>query len=207
VCLPTKDTKHTKGNSVFIAFRFRRVRARSFRVFRVFRGPKVLILSRLRRVGALEAGLTALPTIGCTPQTFAVTESADHSAPGPLTVAKAMGCPANKVAWAGTCERKRENGANSGEPSTPMEKLVRVAGLEPAHLAALPPQSSVSANSTIRATGRLMNQFRRDCASAFSANCAFMGPSTARESPRIAAHCPKWSAEHCSGADGGFPPS
>jgi len=29
---------------------------------------------------------------------------------------------------------------------------VRIAGLEPAHLAALPPQSSVSANSTICAT-------------------------------------------------------
>jgi hypothetical protein len=30
--------------------------------------------------------------------------------------------------------------------------MVRIAGLEPAHLAALPPQSSVSANSTICAT-------------------------------------------------------
>jgi hypothetical protein len=30
--------------------------------------------------------------------------------------------------------------------------VVRIAGLEPAHLAALPPQSSVSANSTICAT-------------------------------------------------------
>src|SRR5439155_26474607 len=32
------------------------------------------------------------------------------------------------------------------------KKLVRIAGLEPARLAALPPQSSVSANSTISAT-------------------------------------------------------
>ena len=48
------------------------------------------------------------------------------------------------------------------------EELVRVAGLEPAHLSALPPQSSVSANSTIRAAGTLMNQFGRLSASAFS---------------------------------------
>ena len=34
--------------------------------------------------------------------------------------------------------------------------MVRIAGLEPAHLAALPPQSSVSANSTICATELLM---------------------------------------------------
>src|SRR5437879_1831474 len=32
------------------------------------------------------------------------------------------------------------------------KNLVRIAGLEPARLAALPPQSSVSANSTISAT-------------------------------------------------------
>jgi hypothetical protein len=32
-------------------------------------------------------------------------------------------------------------------------KMVRIAGLEPAHLSALPPQSSVSANSTICAIG------------------------------------------------------
>ena len=31
-------------------------------------------------------------------------------------------------------------------------KVVRIAGLEPAHLSALPPQSSVSANSTICAS-------------------------------------------------------
>src|SRR5947207_15921321 len=37
-------------------------------------------------------------------------------------------------------------------------KLVRIAGLEPARLAALPPQSSVSANSTISATGLKLNQ-------------------------------------------------
>src|SRR5256885_17216197 len=34
------------------------------------------------------------------------------------------------------------------------KKLVRIAGLEPARLAALPPQSSVSANSTISANRR-----------------------------------------------------
>jgi hypothetical protein len=34
------------------------------------------------------------------------------------------------------------------------EKVVRIAGVEPARLAALPPQSSVSANSTICATGQ-----------------------------------------------------
>src|SRR5438045_6790891 len=37
-------------------------------------------------------------------------------------------------------------------------KLVRIAGLEPARLAALPPQSSVSANSTISATGHKLNK-------------------------------------------------
>src|SRR5450432_2831229 len=36
----------------------------------------------------------------------------------------------------------------------PQSRLVRIAGLEPAHLAALPPQSSVSANSTICAPSR-----------------------------------------------------
>ena len=45
--------------------------------------------------------------------------------------------------------------------------MVRLAGLEPARVAPLPPQSSVSANSTIRATGPLMNQFGRPGASAF----------------------------------------
>ncbi len=36
--------------------------------------------------------------------------------------------------------------------------VVRIAGLEPARLAALPPQSSVSANSTISALGSIMKQ-------------------------------------------------
>jgi hypothetical protein len=36
-------------------------------------------------------------------------------------------------------------------------KVVRIAGLEPARLAALPPQSSVSANSTICAEPQIMN--------------------------------------------------
>ena len=35
-----------------------------------------------------------------------------------------------------------------------LKKMVRIAGLEPARLAALPPQSSVSANSTISANRR-----------------------------------------------------
>src|SRR5437867_12602436 len=39
-----------------------------------------------------------------------------------------------------------------GLPAELAGKLVRIAGLEPARLAALPPQSSVSANSTISAT-------------------------------------------------------
>jgi hypothetical protein len=43
-------------------------------------------------------------------------------------------------------------------PSISLEKLVRIAGLEPACLAALPPQSSVSANSTICALGRIIKQ-------------------------------------------------
>ena len=52
-------------------------------------------------------------------------------------------------------------------PGKCSEKLVRVAGLEPAHLSALPPQSSVSANSTIRAIEALLNQFTRTSASGF----------------------------------------
>src|SRR5438034_9260866 len=40
-------------------------------------------------------------------------------------------------------------------PSNSLEELVRIAGLEPARLAALPPQSSVSANSTICAHGNV----------------------------------------------------
>src|ERR1041385_2300466 len=44
-------------------------------------------------------------------------------------------------------------------------KMVRIAGLEPARVAPLPPQSSVSANSTICAHGcPLMNQRRTSCA-------------------------------------------
>ena len=38
-----------------------------------------------------------------------------------------------------------------GDLSNPLKKLVRLAGLEPARVAPLPPQSSVSANSTISA--------------------------------------------------------
>ena len=45
--------------------------------------------------------------------------------------------------------------------------MVRVAGLEPARLSPLPPQSSVSANSTTRATGLLINQARPPGASHF----------------------------------------
>ena len=46
-----------------------------------------------------------------------------------------------------------------------MEFLVRIAGLEPARLAALPPQSSVSANSTICAPAFIMKQVIAYCAS------------------------------------------
>src|SRR5881394_3723436 len=49
-----------------------------------------------------------------------------------------------------------------------VEKVVRIAGLEPARLTALPPQSSVSANSTICATGGVMKQHRILAASRFS---------------------------------------
>src|SRR5580700_3063012 len=45
-----------------------------------------------------------------------------------------------------------ESVRESRRPSFSLEKVVRIAGLEPARLAALPPQSSVSANSTISAT-------------------------------------------------------
>src|SRR4051812_31190768 len=49
-----------------------------------------------------------------------------------------------------------------------MEKLVRLAGLEPARVTPLPPQSSVSANSTISATGGVMKQHQPAVASRFS---------------------------------------
>jgi hypothetical protein len=55
---------------------------------------------------------------------------------------------------------------------TPMKiagnEVVRIAGLEPAHLSALPPQSSVSANSTICATGGGIKQLTPGVASRFS---------------------------------------
>ena len=41
---------------------------------------------------------------------------------------------------------------DTGAPSDSLGSLVRMAGLEPARLSALPPQSSVSANSTTCAT-------------------------------------------------------
>jgi hypothetical protein len=40
--------------------------------------------------------------------------------------------------------------------------MVRLAGFEPARLSALPPQSSVSASSTISATGYNLKQARLD---------------------------------------------
>src|SRR6476660_2368909 len=43
-------------------------------------------------------------------------------------------------------------------PLRTAKSLVRIAGLEPARVAPLPPQSSVSANSTICATGVLHNE-------------------------------------------------
>ncbi len=45
--------------------------------------------------------------------------------------------------------------------------MVRIAGLEPARVAPLPPQSSVSANSTICAPGPIMKQAKRPGASSF----------------------------------------
>src|SRR6266704_1363942 len=51
----------------------------------------------------------------------------------------------------------RSRGLTTSE--TP-KKVVRIAGLEPARLAALPPQSSVSANSTISATRHKLKQRR-----------------------------------------------
>ena len=51
--------------------------------------------------------------------------------------------------------------------SSSSSDLVRMAGLEPARLSALPPQSSVSANSTTCATGGLMNQAGSRGASGF----------------------------------------
>src|ERR1039457_6293288 len=47
---------------------------------------------------------------------------------------------------AGFCAKSVQT---SGESAKSLVKVVRIAGLEPAHLSALPPQSSVSANSTI----------------------------------------------------------
>src|SRR3989442_8428622 len=51
-----------------------------------------------------------------------------------------------------TCSRSGGSRSLCGICSFSSEKVVRLAGLEPARVAPLPPQSSVSANSTISAT-------------------------------------------------------
>src|SRR6185503_21164304 len=53
---------------------------------------------------------------------------------------------------------KRQKSPIKSRVWTASKKLVRIAGLEPARLAALPPQSSVSANSTISATRHKLKQ-------------------------------------------------
>src|SRR5436309_6807535 len=50
------------------------------------------------------------------------------------------------------------------------KQLVRIAGLEPARLAALPPQSSVSANSTISATRHKLKHQRDRTQADFSSS-------------------------------------
>src|SRR5438094_3370462 len=63
----------------------------------------------------------------------------------------------------------------SGTPETSFSLgiMVRIAGLEPARLAALPPQSSVSANSTISATRhKLKHQRDRTQADFGSSDCS-----------------------------------
>src|SRR5436190_9755295 len=72
-----------------------------------------------------------------------------------------------------TVVRPPSPAATAWQPSPSGRRLVRVAGLEPARLSALPPQSSVSANSTIRAAKshgmeRLLNQAECRAASPFS---------------------------------------
>ena len=50
------------------------------------------------------------------------------------------------------------------DPSLSSGKVVRIAGLEPAQVTPLPPQSSASANSAICATGAVMKQHCRSAA-------------------------------------------
>jgi hypothetical protein len=63
-----------------------------------------------------------------------------------LKIIRGWGCP-------GAAARFHRFEQTCREGKNPLERVVRIAGLEPACLAALPPQSSVSANSTICATG------------------------------------------------------
>src|ERR1043166_1010156 len=79
--------------------------------------------------------------------------------------------------------------------------MVRVAGLEPARVAPLPPQSSVSANSTIRAAGQLLNQFNAGVASAFSRHRSWSRDGHGRTS--VAPRQPKRAARITAKARGG----
>src|SRR5579862_3753640 len=54
--------------------------------------------------------------------------------------------------------QRRKGIRNTENLNFPLKKLVRIAGLEPARVAPLPPQSSVSANSTICAHEAFLNQ-------------------------------------------------
>ena len=78
--------------------------------------------------------------------------------------------------------------------------MVRVAGLEPARVAPLPPQSSVSANSTIRAAGQLLNQFNAGVASAFSRHRSWSRDGHGRTS--VAPRQPKRAARITAKAPG-----
>ena len=63
------------------------------------------------------------------------------------------------------------------------ENLVRIAGLEPARVAPLPPQSSVSANSTICAPAVIINQAARPCASDFNCRRAIATRARSQDAP------------------------
>src|SRR5207244_13032810 len=64
------------------------------------------------------------------------------------------------------------------ETSFSLGIMVRIAGLEPARLAALPPQSSVSANSTISATRRSLKYPAARTQGDFEMASALAGPKT-----------------------------
>src|SRR5689334_8588223 len=95
---------------------------------------------------AIKTGLTALLAMGLINGLKAVPPDSARTELEPLFLLATVALESDKIWY-----RSPLGGV--------IEKLVRIAGLEPARVAPLPPQSSVSANSTICAAGwKIMKQ-------------------------------------------------